>query len=150
MITPPVTKTKTPPPSLTKPLGPSTATITTTPYPKWWKESQTAPINLSDAGTQEVIKPQKGYTIYIATIVVSVSKETNISFLFGIFGETGSLNFGGTDEPRGMVIAMGQSPAPCGPGPFKVTSDGPGAAVGGFVTYYLETEQKRTVPKTRL
>jgi hypothetical protein len=80
------------------------------------------------------------FILFIATIVLTVSDETNISFTFGVFGSSGSLDLGGTDEPRGIVIAMGDSPAPCGKGGFTVTSDGAGVAVGGFVTYYLETE----------
>ncbi len=112
--------------------------IKTTPYPKWWKDLQTAAISLSAAGTQIVVPVRSGYFLFIATIVLTVSGETDINFGFGVFGLSGSMNFGGTNEPRGIVIAMGDSPAPCGQGAFSVSSGAPSAAVGGFVTYYLE------------
>ena len=114
--------------------------IARTPYPKWWKTLQTAAISLSDAGTQIVVPASGRFTLFIASIVLTVNGETNVSFGFGIFGASGSMDFGGTDEPRGMVIAMGDSPAPCGKSGFTVTSDGSGVAVGGFCTYYLETD----------
>lgn len=120
--------------------APPSLIITITPYPKWWKTLQTAKISLSTAGTQIVIPLNSGYLLFIATIVLTVSGETDISFGFGVFGFSGSMDFGGTNEPRGIVIAMGGSPAACGQGAFSVSSGGVGVAVGGFVTYYLEKE----------
>ncbi len=90
------------------------------------------------AGTQIVVPARSGYSLFVATIVLTVSGETDINFGFGVFGLSGSMNFGGTNEPRGIVIAMGDSPAPCGQGAFSISSGAPSAAVGGFVTYYLE------------
>jgi hypothetical protein len=112
--------------------------ISRTPYPKWWRDLKTAAISLSDAGTQTIVATPSRFVIYVATIVLTVSDETNISFGFGVFGSSGSLDLGGADEPRGIVIAMGDSPAPCGQSGLTITSDGAGVAVGGFVTYYLE------------
>lgn len=113
-------------------------TITRTPYPKWWKNLQTAPISLSTAGSKIIVPANYSFLLFIATIVLTVSGDTDISFTFGVFGSSGSMDFGGTNEPRGIVIAMGDSPAPCGAGAFSVSSGGVGIAVGGFVTYYLE------------
>jgi len=141
-MTPEAPPTPTPPgptpPPPTPP--PPEVVITRIPYPKWWKELNTAKISLSGAGTQQVIPARGGWRIYIATIVFTVSDETNISLYFGTFGYSGSMDFGGGGEPKGIVIAMGNSPAPCGQGPFNVSSDGATTAVGGFVTYYLEEE----------
>jgi hypothetical protein len=53
------------------------------------------------------------------------------------------MNFGASGGPKGMVIAMGNSPAPCGTGPFSIISDGADAKVGGFVTYYQVEEEGR-------
>lgn len=114
--------------------------ITRTPYPKWWKRLQTAAISLSTAGTQVVVATPGRFTLFIATIVLVVSDETNISFGFGVFGSSGPMYLGGGVQPSGMVIAMGDSPAPCGVSGFTITSDGNGVTVGGFVTYYLESE----------
>jgi hypothetical protein len=120
-----------------KPIAKPELIIERTPYPKWWKEEGTAPISLQGPGSQIVISARSDYVLYIAAIVLTVSDETNIVFTFGQFGTSGSMDLGGADEPRGLVIAMGASPAPCGSGSFAVTSDGADASVQGFVTYYL-------------
>ena len=114
--------------------------IARTEYPKWWRAFRTAPISLSGPGTQVVVSPSPKYRIYILTIVLTVSDETDIRFSFGLEVSTGPMHFGGADEPRGIVIAMGNSPAPCGTAGFRVSSDGVDASVGGFVTYYLGAE----------
>ena len=129
-----------PPAAPTKPTAAPELIIARTPYPKWWKTLRTAAISLSAAGTQIVVPTPGRFTLFIASIVLTVSDETNISFGFGVFGSSGSMDLGGENEPRGIVIAMGDSPAPCGQGGFTVTSDGAAVAVGGFVTYYLEKE----------
>jgi hypothetical protein len=126
------------PPTPTPP--PPEVIITRIPYPKWWKELNTAAINLSGPGTQQVIPSGGGNRKFIATIVLTVTDETNITFNFGSTGPSGPMHFGGDGGPKGIVIAMGNSPAPIGSAPFTVSSDGADAAVGGFVTYYLEEE----------
>lgn len=111
--------------------------IERTAYPKWWKDEGVAAINLASPGSQFVVSARSDYSLYIGAIVLTVSGETNITLGFGVFGSSGPMDLGGSDEPRGIVIAMGNSPAPCGSGSFTVTSDGEDAAVGGFVTYFL-------------
>jgi hypothetical protein len=125
-------------PPITKPPPP--VVITRTPYPKWWKDARAWAIQLVDAGTATVIGPTPGYRTYISTIVLTVSGETIITFGMGVFGSSGQMRFGGTDEPRGIVIAMGDSPLPLGGGGFTITSSGPGVNVGGFISYYYEQE----------
>ena len=122
------------------PTVPPPLIIARTPYPKWWNALLTAAINLTTAATQIVVPTPGKFTLFIASIVVVVDGETNISFGFGVFGSSGPMLLGGDTQPAGMVIAMGGSPAPCGKSGFTITSDGAGVAVGGFVTYYLETE----------
>jgi len=117
--------------------------ITRTNYPKWWKDSAVARISLSDAGSQTVIPARAGFRIYVASITFFVSGETNVTLTFGIFGQSGSMDFGGSDEPRGMTANMGDSPAPCGQGGFTITSDGSGTSVGGYVVYYIESEKEK-------
>jgi hypothetical protein len=126
------------PPPPTPP--PTEIVITRIPYPKWWKDLNTAAISLSGSGSQQLIASHPGTRIYLATIVLTVSDETNIRFSFGTTGLSGSMDFGGSGEPKGIVIAMGNSPVACGTGPVVIYSDGPSAAVGGFVTYYQVEE----------
>ena len=112
--------------------------IKRTPYPKWWNDEGIAKISLSSPGSQFVITARGDYSLYIATIVLTVSGECDITFAFGSSGSSGPMDLGGADEPRGIVIAMGNSPAPCGSGSFMVTATSSEAvSIGGFVSYFL-------------
>jgi hypothetical protein len=119
--------------------------ITTIPYPKWWRELRTTAIEVSGEGTATIIPSNPNFNIYVATIVLFVTDETNISLGFGVFGSSGTMIMGGGSYPSGMVIAMGNSPAPCGHGSFSVSSDGAAVTVGGFVTYYLEKDIEQAI-----
>ena len=119
--------------------------ISRTKYPKWWKDLRVWPINIGGPGTWPVIDKSPGFLTFVATIALTVTDETNIVLSFGVFGASGSMDFGGDDEPRGIVIPMGESPAPCGEGGFSISSNGEAATIGGLVVYYQE---KIEVPKT--
>ena len=127
--------------------------ITRTKYPKWWNDEGVAAISLSSPGSQLVISARGDYTLYVATIVLTVDAECDITFTFGSAGHSGAMHFGGDAEPKGIVIAGGNSPTPCGSGSFMVTgsSDDP-ANIGGFVSYYLwkkETPQQEKKPEIK-
>ncbi len=139
-----------PPEPATKPKEPTTQGIPDQPtvkpdlvikrthYPKWWNDEGVAKISLSSPGSQFVISARGDYSLFIGAIVISCNGECDITFTFGEAGSSGAMHFGGSDEPRGMVIAMGNSPAPCGSGSFTVTASGSAPAdVGGFVSFYL-------------
>jgi hypothetical protein len=79
--------------------------------------------------------------LFVATIVLTVNGETQISFTFGDSGSSGPIYLGGTSQPMGIVIAMGNSPAPCGRGNLTITATDPGGvkpSVGGFATCFVE------------
>jgi len=112
--------------------------IKRTPYPKWWNDEGIAKISLTSPGSQFVITARGDYSLYIATIVLTVSGECNIVFTFGQAGVSGSMDLGGADEPRGIVIAAGNSPTPCGSGSFMITATSDeSVSIGGYVSYYL-------------
>jgi len=112
--------------------------IKRTAYPKWWNDEGIAKISLTSPGSQFVITAKGDYSLYIATIVLTVSGECAITFAFGSSGSGGAMNFGGEGQPMGIVIAMGNSPAPCGYGSFMVTATSDDAVtIGGFVSYFL-------------
>lgn len=121
-----------------KPKVPPELIIERTGYPKWWKDSMAWNINIEGPGTWTIMSQSPGYRKYVSVIVFTVSGETNITFGMGVFGSSGSMDFGGENEPRGIVIAMGNSPLPIGEGAFTITSDGVGVTVGGFIVYYYE------------
>ena len=132
----PVEKPKVPP--QVQPTEKPDLLIHRTPYPKWWNDEGIAKISLTSPGSQMVITARGDYSLYIATIVLTVSGECDISFTFGSAGASGSMDLGGTDEPRGMVIAMGNSPTPCGSGSFMITATSTDpVSIGGYVSYYL-------------
>ena len=136
---PEVTVLTIPAPPQKQPTVKPTLIIARTPYPKWWKDLQTAAIDLDDAGTEIIILPNPNFYLYIASIVLTVSGETDITLTFGVFGNSGAMDFGGDGEPRGIVIAMGNSPTSCGTGSFQITSTGDDIHVGGFISYYRES-----------
>lgn len=112
--------------------------IKRTQYPKWWNDEGIAKISLTSSGSQLVVHARADYSLYIATIVLTVTGECDITFTFGEAGASGPMHFGGENEPRGIVIAAGNSPTPCGSGTFMVTATSSEAvSIGGFVSYYL-------------
>ena len=141
LIPKPVAKPKVPPQVITRPAP--DLLIARTPYPKWWKDNLTAPINILGPATQVIATGKADNRLWVATIVLTVSGETTITFTFGTMGISGTMNLGGTDEPKGIVIAMGNSPASCGMGGFSIYSSGPGISVGGFVTFFLEPTKEK-------
>ena len=136
----PVAKPAVPPQVITRPAP--DLLIARTPYPKWWKENLTAPINILGPATQVIAGGRADQRIWVATIALTVSGETEIQFTFGTMGLSGWMKFGATDEPRGMVIAMGNSPASCGMGGFSIYSSGDGISVGGFATFFVESTKE--------
>jgi len=138
---PPAPEKPTPKPTPKKPTVAPDLIIKRTPYPKWWKDSLNATINLTAPGSTILATVSGKLRLYVATIVITVTGETVITFSFGNAGSSGPIYLGGTDQPMGIVIAMGNSPAPCGSGPLTITATDPTAAtpsIGGFATCFAE------------
>jgi hypothetical protein len=135
---PPKPKTETP----IKPTGPEKEQIITrTRYPKWWKDSLNATINLTAPQSQVLATVTGKLRLYVATIVITVTGETIITIGFGNAGSSGPIFLGGTDQPMGIVIAMGNSPAPCGSAPLTITATDPtlvNPSIGGWATCFVE------------
>jgi len=121
-------------------IVPKTVIIQRVGYPKWWKNALTHPISMTGAGTQTIVGKSPSYNVFVANIVLTVSAETIISFYFGVFGSSGPIMLGGEGQPMGMVIAMGNSPAPCGEGGFSITSS-LAVTVGGFVSFFYQLKE---------
>jgi hypothetical protein len=115
--------------------------ITRTPYPKWWRDSLNATISLTAPGSQVLATVTGNLRLYVATIVLTVTGQTQITINFGGAGSSGLISLGGTGQPMGMVIAMGNSPAPCAGGNLVITTTDPGGttpSIGGFATCFVE------------
>ena len=115
--------------------------IKRTPYPKWWKDSLNATIDLTAPGSAILATVSGKLRLYVATIVITVTGETIITITFGNAGSSGPIYLGGESQPMGIVIAMGNSPAPCGSGPLTITATDPTdstPSIGGFATCFAE------------
>lgn len=126
-----------------KPPVPKELLIARTPYPKWWRDSLNAKISLSAPGSQVLATVAGNLRLFVATIVITVTGETQISFTFGEAGSGGPIYLGGENQPMGIVIAMGNSPAPCGHGSLSISATDPTAinpSIGGFATVFVEEE----------
>lgn len=136
------------PPLPTPPIQPKVKpdlTIERTPYPKWWKDSLNAKISFAAPGSQTLATVSGRLRLYVSTIVITVTGETVVTISFGTAGSSGPIFLGGADQPRGFVIAMGNSPAPCGQGPLKISATDPGGVnplIGGFATCFAVPEKE--------
>lgn len=112
--------------------------ITRTEYPKWWRNLAVAPINCQAPGSQTIVSGHTTAKTYIHSIFLIVSGDTTITLNFGSYATSGPMNFGGTDEPRGISIPMGEAPASCGRGGLGITATGnilEPKIVGGFAVF---------------
>lgn len=97
-----------------------------------------AVINFATAATHSIIAAVSGKKIKITNIMLTVAGETNLTLKSSTTAISGALDFGGTDEPRGMAHHLGDHPLETLTGnAFQITSSG-AVQVSGYVTYYAE------------
>jgi len=97
-----------------------------------------AKIDFATATTHEIIAGASGKQIKIANIMLTVAGETNLTFKSATTAISGAMDFGGTDEPRGMGHNFGDFPLDTTSGEaFQITSSG-AVQVSGYVTYFTE------------
>jgi len=95
-------------------------------------------IDFNTAATHEIIAAVSGEVIKIKNIMLTVAGDTNLTFKSAANAISGALDFGGTDEPRGMVHNFADAPlAMTVSEAFQITSSG-AVQVSGYVTYYTE------------
>jgi hypothetical protein len=97
-----------------------------------------AVINIATATTHEIITAVTGKKIKIVNLMFTVFGETNVTLQSDATPISGALDFGATDEPRGMVQHFGDAPLETISGEaFKITLSG-AVQVSGYVTYFTE------------
>lgn len=97
-----------------------------------------AAITFATAATHSIVALVAGKKIKIVNIMLTVAGETNLTFKSGTTAMSGAMDFGGTDEPRGMVHHFGDFPLETTAGEaFQITSSG-AVQVSGYVTYFTE------------
>jgi len=96
-----------------------------------------AKIDFATAATHEIIAAVAGFKINITAIAFTVAGETNLTLKSGANAVSGAMDFGGTNEPRGLTHGMADygvrltvSEA------FNITNSA-AIQVSGYVSYYL-------------
>lgn len=98
----------------------------------------TAKIDIATIATHDIIAAAPGLSHHICAIVFTVAGEVNVEIGDETGVMSGPMDFGGTDEPRGMSIAHDTIPLKCHEGEaFQITLDA-AEQVSGYVTYYRE------------
>jgi hypothetical protein len=97
-----------------------------------------AKIDFSTIDVHTVVALVAGKKIKICNIMLTVAGETNLVFGSDANAISGAMDFGGTDEPRGMVQHFGNFPLETTAGQaFKISSNA-AVQVSGYVTYFTE------------
>lgn len=97
-----------------------------------------AVINFAAAANNCVISPVTGKKIKIVNIMLTVAGEINLTLRSGTTGLSGALDFGGTDEPRGVVHHFGDAPLETASGEGFCILCSTAVQVSGYVTYFTE------------
>lgn len=95
-----------------------------------------AVINIATATTHDIIAAVADLSHYITSLVFTVAGEVNVTLRDETGALTGPMDFGGTDEPRGMTHSDPLCPIKCHAGEkFQITLSA-AVQVSGIVTYY--------------
>ena len=95
-------------------------------------------IDLATTGDHTLVAGQAGKKIKVTSMVFTVAGETNITIKAGATAVTGPMDFGGTNEPRGMVISHGYVPYEIAAGSSLVINSSAAVQVSGYITGFIE------------
>lgn len=97
-----------------------------------------AAINFAAAGDNEIVAAVEDRQICIDTLMMTIAGECNLTLQSGENAMSGPLDFGGANEPRGMVCSFNGYPLKTGAGqPFCINAS-TAVQVSGYITYHLE------------
>ena len=97
-----------------------------------------AAIDFATSGDHVIVAGVAGQQIKITSMIFTVGGETNITLMNGATPITGPMDFGGTDEPRGMVHTQGFLPYELDVGAALGINSSNAVQVSGCVTGYIE------------
>lgn len=99
---------------------------------------KSAAINIATAATHDIIAVDGTKSHHITSIMFTVAGEVNVTLKDDGSVTSGAMDFGGTDEPRGVTHNFGLVPLVCGAGKkFQILLSA-AVQVSGIVTYYSE------------
>lgn len=97
-----------------------------------------ADISFATGAHNIIVAAVAGKKIKITNLMLTVAGEVNLTLESHETAISGAMDFGGTDEPRGMVCNFGDFPLETVVGEaFKILSVGD-VQVSGYVNYYTE------------
>ena len=102
------------------------------------KTITSAKIDFSGSGDNTIVTGQAGKQIKLASLVFTVGGETNITLKAGAVAITGPMDFGGTNEPRGVVDTHGYCALELAVGQSFVINSSAAVQVSGYVTGYID------------
>lgn len=97
-----------------------------------------AAISFAAAANNCIVALVAGKKIKIVNIMFTVAGEINITLRSGTTPLSGALDFGATDEPRGMVHHFGDFPLETAAGESFCILCSTAVQVSGYVTYFTE------------
>lgn len=97
-----------------------------------------AMIDFSDGADEIVVAGQVGKKIKITSLMFTVGGETDIELFNGDVAITGPMDFGGTNEPRGMVSNHGYVPYELSAGSSFIIKTSAAVQISGYATGYIE------------
>ncbi len=97
-----------------------------------------AAIDFSTAITSPIVAAVAAKKIKVINIMLTVGGETNLTFKSATDSISGPLDFGGTNEPRGMVQALGDFPLVTAQNEAFGIASSLAVQVSGYITYYTE------------
>lgn len=95
-------------------------------------------IDFAGGGDSIIVTGVAGQKIRITSLALTVAGETNIILKDGAVAISGAMDFGGADEPRGMVSNHGNIPLELTEESSFVINSSAAVQVSGFVTGYIE------------
>jgi hypothetical protein len=95
-------------------------------------------IDFAGAGDTTIKAGVAGQKIRITGLTFTVGGETNITLKDGAVDISGPMDFGGANEPRGMVSNHGNVPLELSTAQAFVVNSSLAVQVSGFVTGYIE------------
>ena len=102
------------------------------------KAVTSAAINCAALGDNIIVAGVAGQQIKITGLIFTVGGETNLKLMAGAVDLTGPMDFGGADEPRGIVDSQGFLPLELPAGESFIVNLSIAVQVSGYVTGYIE------------
>ena len=101
-------------------------------------EVETAKIDINSSGDNTIVSATAGKQIHVHCIVFTVGGEVDIVYKEGTTAFTGSMDFGGTDEPRGIVASHHMCPIVLPNNQDFVINLSADVQVSGYLCYHKE------------